>query len=126
MYSVYAQHNFNKLHLTDVKDHKQAFNMEKESKIINPHKMELTTTTKTVHNGTYGERAVPRVKEELKESPPINLTSHYAHNYPNWKNGKQDVFHEKHPQYPYYQVQHRGISQYQLEHTKGKIDELKA
>jgi hypothetical protein len=27
-------------------DHKNAFNLEKESKIINPHKMELSTTTK--------------------------------------------------------------------------------
>lgn len=99
--------------------------MEKETKIINPHKMELATTTKTVHDGTYGERAMPRVREELKEQPPINKTSHYSTNFPNWKNGKQDVFHEKHPQYAFYQVPHRGISNYQREHTSGKIDDLK-
>lgn len=33
------------------KNHKEAFNLEKESKIINPHKMELQTTMKEVHNG---------------------------------------------------------------------------
>ena len=54
MYSVYSQHNYNKLKDTDVRCHKDAFNMEKETKIINPHKMELATTTKTVHDGTYG------------------------------------------------------------------------
>lgn len=27
------------------KDHKTAFNLEKETKIINPHKMDLKTTT---------------------------------------------------------------------------------
>ena len=68
---------------------------------------------------------MPRTREELKEQPPINKTSHYAQTFPNWKNGKQDVFHEKHPQYPYYQVQHRGISTYQREHTDNKIGDLK-
>jgi len=67
LFSVYAEHNYNKLALTDVKNHKNAFNMEKETKIINPHKMELATTTKTVHDGTYGPRAMPLVREELKE-----------------------------------------------------------
>jgi hypothetical protein len=31
---------------TNTVDHKEAFNLEKESKIINPHKMELSTTMK--------------------------------------------------------------------------------
>ena len=43
------------------KDHKQAFNLEKESKIINPHPMELKTTMREVHNGSKGERAEARI-----------------------------------------------------------------
>jgi hypothetical protein len=31
---------------TQTVDHKNAFNLEKESKIINPHKMDLSTTMK--------------------------------------------------------------------------------
>ena len=36
-----------KLELAGVKSHKQAFNLEKETKIINPHKMDTKTTTNT-------------------------------------------------------------------------------
>lgn len=39
------------------KDHKEAFNLEKETKIINPHKVESSTTNKEVYKGKYGPRA---------------------------------------------------------------------
>jgi hypothetical protein len=56
--SQYKQEFFgNKLKDANVKSHKVAFNPEKETKIINPHKMELATTAKTVHNGEKGEKA---------------------------------------------------------------------
>lgn len=32
--------------IVDVEHRKEAFNMEKEHKILNPHKMELKTTTR--------------------------------------------------------------------------------
>jgi hypothetical protein len=32
-------------------NHKKAFNLEKETKIINPHKMELQTSTKEEYQG---------------------------------------------------------------------------
>ena len=38
-------------------NHKKAFNLEKETKIINPHKMELQTTTKEVYQGKQDFRA---------------------------------------------------------------------
>lgn len=42
MYSAYKVHYPKKESLA--KNHKEAFNLEKESKIINPHHMDLKTT----------------------------------------------------------------------------------
>lgn len=36
------------------KPHKDAFNLEKETKIINPHQMDLTTTMNQVFQGKQG------------------------------------------------------------------------
>lgn len=41
LFSNYKQNYYGKLTKTDVKSHKEAFNLEKESKIINPHNMDL-------------------------------------------------------------------------------------
>ena len=41
----YYKKEFTKKNM-NAKDHKEAFNLEKESKIINPHKMESNTTMK--------------------------------------------------------------------------------
>jgi hypothetical protein len=58
LFSQYKQEFFgDKLKDANVKCHKVAFNPEKETKIINPHKMELATQTKTIHDGTFGEKA---------------------------------------------------------------------
>ena len=58
LYSQYKQEFYgNKMKDSNVRNHKLAFNPEKETKIINPHKMELLTTAKTVHTGAHGERA---------------------------------------------------------------------
>lgn len=57
LYSNYKQNYYGKLAQTNVKNHKQAFNLEKESKIINPHNMDLSTTNKTKFRGEKGERA---------------------------------------------------------------------
>jgi len=46
LFSNYRQNFANKLASTEVKNHKKAFNMEKETKIINPHAMDLKTTHK--------------------------------------------------------------------------------
>ena len=59
--------------------------------------MDLATTTKVVHDGTKGKRAEQRRREELKDTPPIQKTSNYQQCFPNWRNGKQDIFHEKMP-----------------------------
>ena len=61
LFSNYRQNFYQKLPQTEVKSHKKAFNLEKESKIINPHKMDLTTTNKSKYRGEKGEKATQRV-----------------------------------------------------------------
>lgn len=47
------------------KNHKEAFNLEKETKIINPHHMDLTSITKQDYRGEKGDKVSP-VKRETK------------------------------------------------------------
>ena len=47
------------------KPHKDAFNLEKEAKIINPHHMDLQTITKQDYKGEKGVKVSP-VKRETK------------------------------------------------------------
>jgi len=101
-----------KLEQAGVKSHKQAFNLEKETKIINPHKMDTHTTTKDEFKGLMGEKKAAKIAVPEAENRPINKTSSYQANYPNWKNGNNDVFHEREPQYPVYSVPFRGASSY--------------
>ena len=65
----------------------EAFNLEKESKIINPHQMDMKTTSgNTFKNFKVG----PRTKELKKvndDKKPIVGFSSYQKNFPNWKNG---------------------------------------
>ena len=68
LFSTYRQNYYGKIKSTDVKPHKQAFNLEKEAKIINPHQMDLNTTNKTKFRGERGEPTAPKV-EQIKEPP---------------------------------------------------------
>jgi hypothetical protein len=95
-----------------------AFNLEKEAKIINPHKMDMKTTTKD----TFKFFAVEPKKKELRkyddEGKPILAQSSYQNAYPNWRNGNKDIFHEKHPQYPFYSLPFKGESNYKQSFTE--------
>jgi len=51
--------------------------------------------------------------------------SSYQAAFPNWDNGKNDVFHEKHPQYPYYSLPFKGDSTYKQNFTDKQLRELK-
>ena len=91
-----------------------AFNLEKESKIINPHKMDLNTTS---HNTYKNFKVKPSNKEAKKyddDKKPIIGFSSYQKSFPNWKNGQNDIFHEKHPQYPFYSLPFKGESSYKI------------
>lgn len=59
------------------KDHKNAFNLEKEARIINPHKMDLNTTTQEVYKGKRGDRAKIQKPITDFDDAPIVATSHY-------------------------------------------------
>lgn len=109
------------------KDHKEAFNMEKETKIINPHRMEMTTTMKEVFKGKQGPRAKAKEQCFQPEDAPIQKTSHYQTLFPNWKNGDgKDIFHEKHPQFPVYSLPFRGTTSYKHTFVPEKIDNLRS
>jgi hypothetical protein len=125
LFSNYKQNYYGKLTSTEVKNHKQAFNLEKESKIINPHKMDMMTTNKTKFRGEKGLRAEPKHQEIVEPPKPIQGFSSYNASFPNWDNGKNDVFHEKHPQYPYYALPFKGTSTYKQNHTERQMKELK-
>jgi hypothetical protein len=72
LFTQYKQEFFgDKQKDSNVKNHKLAFNLEKESKIINPHRMELATTTNAVHNGEKGEKAKQKHPEVLKMNKPV-------------------------------------------------------
>jgi len=60
-----------------------------------------------------------------KEKVPIAQQSSYMANYPNWNNGNRDIFHEKHPQFPYYQLPFQGASNYKQNFTEEQMNELK-
>lgn len=101
-----------------------AFNLEKETRIINPHRMETSTQNKT----TYTNFKVLPPKRELKPIPksdaPAQKMSHYMAEFPNWQNGG-DIYHERHPQYPYYSIPFRGDSTYKINHTEEQMKGLK-
>jgi len=113
-----------KLELAGVKSHKQAFNLEKETKIINPHKMDTKTTAKDEFKGLKGENNFVKIPVPTPEDKPIVKMSSYQANFPNWKNGHNDIFHEKEPQYPIYSVPFRGSSSYKQSYTSDKIQNL--
>ena len=109
------------------KDHKQAFNLEKETKIINPHRMETSTTMKDVFKGEQGPKALAKKQCFAAEDAPIQPTSHYQQLFPNWKNGDgKDIFHEKHPQFPVYSLPFRGTTSYKSTFVSNKIDALRS
>ena len=95
-----------KSHLVLVKS--EAFNLEKEAKIINPHKMEIKTMNQTAFTGEQVDKKKKEVRKYIDERKPILGHSSYAKNFPNWQNGNKDVFHEKEPQYPFYSLPFKG------------------
>jgi hypothetical protein len=104
---------------------KDAFNIEKEHKIINPHKMDLSTTCKNHFKTFKVEKEAKKVSRNTKVQAPIMGRSCYAQEFPNWKNGQEDIYHEKRPQFPYYSLPFAGRSSYQRNHTEYQSKELK-
>ena len=53
------------------------------------------------------------------------MSSSYKASFVNWKNGSEDVFHEKHPQFPYYSLPFNGNSTYAQTFSDKQIEELR-
>lgn len=101
-----------KLGKTNVITKNDAFNLEKETKIINPHRMSMETTNSSTFQNF---KVIPTKKDRpiyIDEGKPIVSSSSYQKNFPNWINGRNDVFHEKAPVYPFYSLPFSGGSFY--------------
>jgi len=64
----------------------------------------------------------PKISEPPKPTPQV---SSYKASFPNWENGNNDVFHEKHPQYPFYSLPFQGSSTYKNTFTEKQMKELR-
>ena len=125
MASGYQKDFADKLKKTVVLKNGESFNLEKEAKIINPHKMDMGTTS----GSTYKNFKVIPKKKQLRrfedEGKPIVAQSTYMKNFPNWKNGGGDIYHEKHPQYPFYSLPFKGDSSYAMNHNEEQQRKLR-
>eukprot|EP00349_Pseudokeronopsis_sp_Brazil_P007977 CAMPEP_0202964028 /NCGR_PEP_ID=MMETSP1396-20130829/8087_1 /ASSEMBLY_ACC=CAM_ASM_000872 /TAXON_ID= /ORGANISM="Pseudokeronopsis sp., Strain Brazil" /LENGTH=134 /DNA_ID=CAMNT_0049685783 /DNA_START=492 /DNA_END=893 /DNA_ORIENTATION=+ len=62
----------------------QAFNLEKEHKIINPHNMDMHTTARVDFKPFAVVPQKKELKVELKQPVPFQKSSQYGNEYPNW------------------------------------------
>ena len=79
---------------------KEAFNVEKEHKIINPHRMELRTTQRVDYQPFQVLHERKQVERPQSSKVPFQNTTSYGATFANW--GANDVVHERSPQYPVY------------------------
>eukprot|EP00347_Sterkiella_histriomuscorum_P011610 403371794 len=125
MITNYQKEYHQKNNQTSIIPQKEAFNPEKEHKVINPHRMEQATTNKI----SYKPFQVMPQKKEMrrveKNDAPAQQSSSYQSGFPNWNNGHQDVYHEKHPQYPYYSLPFKGQSSYANNFTEEQMRALR-
>ncbi len=82
--SYYQKEYYDKMQKAKILSEKDAFNLEKETRIINPHPMELSTT----HGTSFKPFQVQPAKRDLKPIPkndaPATKMSHYQADFPNW------------------------------------------
>ena len=102
--------NFNSTKAVGRNNTGEPFNVEKEHKIINPHKVEKLT----INRIDYQPYTIqPREPKKLKAPSPqqfIPAKSSYQSDFQNW--GPNEIIHEKDPQYPYYSLPFKGNSWY--------------
>jgi len=95
--SGYQKDFKDKLKKTVVLKKGEAFNLEKEAKIINPHRMDLATTSGDTYKAFKLEPKSKTIRPPPNDPKPILGQSFYQKSFPNWQNGHNDIFHEKHP-----------------------------
>ena len=67
-----------------VTSHKLAFNLEKESKIINPHKMDMRTTSENTFKGLKGFSTMKTERRIVEAKKPSAMMTSYSASFPNW------------------------------------------
>ncbi|CDW82272.1 UNKNOWN [Stylonychia lemnae] len=107
---------------------KEIFNLEREHRIINPHKMQLLTMTQTDFKPFVAPPRVKTPKEGFMTNAPSTIKSDYKSDYPDW--GANPIFREKRPQYPFYALQFKGNTSYKdgfqkKEKTKTVQDQMR-
>ena len=95
----------------DLAHRKEAFNLEKEHKIINPHKMDAATIAKTDFQFFTVMPQKSKGHDKKSNNAPFIDASVYKSQYPNW--GAAEALVEKTPQYPVYQLPFKGNTLYQ-------------
>ena len=85
--SGYQKDFGDKLKKTVVLKNGESFNLEKEAKIINPHRMDLGTTTAQTYKNFQVIPKKKQIKKYDDEGKPILAQSSYMKNFPNWRNG---------------------------------------
>jgi len=101
---------YNSITATGSKNTAEAFNVEKEHKIINPHQVEKLTVNRIDYQPF---KVQPKEPKKLKAPPPteyIGAKSAYQSEFMNW--GANEIIHEKEPQYPFYSLPFQGNSNY--------------
>ena len=88
------------------------------------HRMDFQTT----HSNTFQNfKVIPTKKDRpiyVDDGKPQVRQSSYQKNFPNWMNGKNDVFHEKAPVYPFYSLPFRGGSFYKEQFSEEQQQKL--
>eukprot|EP00347_Sterkiella_histriomuscorum_P023022 403336254 len=98
-------------HVKDKEHRKMAFNLEKEHKIINPHDMDMKTTTRVDFQPFSVIPQTGKMVKAPQQNVPFIEGSIYKSQYQNWGESNQLI--EKTPQYPVYQLPFKGQSIYQ-------------
>lgn len=84
---------------------------------------------KTTSSSTYKNFKVIPKKKPMNTyddgDKPMLAQSNYMKDFPDWRNGRNDVFHEKQPQYPFYSLPFKGGSNYQETYTEDQQRKLK-
>ncbi len=74
--------------------------------------MELSTTNTTMYKRFEVKPREKKTVSAEKFDAPVAKMSSYAANFPNWRNGSKDIYHEKTPQYPVYSLPFSGNTAY--------------
>lgn len=90
--------------------------MEKEHKILNPHRMQMKTTNREEFKDF---KVMPKLQLPNPYEPDnleFPVASTYRQDFQNWKAGPNYI--ERHPQYPVYSLPFTGESEYRAANQK--------